>query len=465
MNEARNGQVVTFYSYKGGVGRTLALVDVAVMLARLGRRVLAVDWDLEAPGLDAYFSPYVEGPAQRGLLELISEFEETKPDDVLAAARQVTIPETKGSLDFLSAGGEPNTRLELVQSLDWDKLYARDFGRWLENVRSAWQMNYDFILIDSRTGISDVGGICTVQLPEILVTLFTPNRQSMDGTISVAHRATEALPQLPLDRAPLRILPIPTRIDKSEHQLSREWEKEMFDRFSPFVEAWSDAPKRTDHLFKELIVPYIPYWSFGEQIPAIVGDKFDRLTVEYAHETLSLLLAANLTDVGRVIDERGDARESLSEEHPFDIFISNMFLQFSVEAFNLAKALRKRGASVALPFDSSTVPLGEWVEEHEEDYWQRIRTSPLLVVTCTESDNKRGQYSSRLMGEAKRRREGVIPICDSDLSVPRYLNGFAGLQADLRDPVQIARVADQLMEVRERLRGRPEERLRETKAE
>ena len=49
MTENRNGQVVTFYSYKGGTGRTMALANVAWILAANGNRVLVVDWDLESP--------------------------------------------------------------------------------------------------------------------------------------------------------------------------------------------------------------------------------------------------------------------------------------------------------------------------------------------------------------------------------------------------------------------------------
>ena len=47
------GQIITFYSYKGGVGRTLALANMATQMVRWGRRVLLVDFDLEAPGLDS----------------------------------------------------------------------------------------------------------------------------------------------------------------------------------------------------------------------------------------------------------------------------------------------------------------------------------------------------------------------------------------------------------------------------
>lgn len=37
-NQPRNGRVVTFYSYKGGTGRTMALANIAWILASNGYR-------------------------------------------------------------------------------------------------------------------------------------------------------------------------------------------------------------------------------------------------------------------------------------------------------------------------------------------------------------------------------------------------------------------------------------------
>ncbi|PJF38834.1 MAG: hypothetical protein CUN54_10000, partial [Phototrophicales bacterium] len=58
------GQIITFYSYKGGVGRTMTLANVAVLLAQWGYKTLIIDWDLEAPGLENYYShgdkPYLD---------------------------------------------------------------------------------------------------------------------------------------------------------------------------------------------------------------------------------------------------------------------------------------------------------------------------------------------------------------------------------------------------------------------
>src|SRR6059058_2990102 len=71
------GRIVTFYSYKGGTGRSMALANVAWVLASNGCRVLAVDWDLEAPGLHRYFAPFLLDPeltATPGVLDLVWDF-------------------------------------------------------------------------------------------------------------------------------------------------------------------------------------------------------------------------------------------------------------------------------------------------------------------------------------------------------------------------------------------------------
>ncbi len=46
--------VITFYSYKGGVGRTSALMNAAHRLVAKGKTVVVLDFDLEAPGVDAF---------------------------------------------------------------------------------------------------------------------------------------------------------------------------------------------------------------------------------------------------------------------------------------------------------------------------------------------------------------------------------------------------------------------------
>src|SRR4051794_36449455 len=71
------GRIITFYSYKGGTGRSMALANVAWILASAGRRVLAIDWDLEAPGLHRYFRPFLiddEIVATDGLIDMVDRY-------------------------------------------------------------------------------------------------------------------------------------------------------------------------------------------------------------------------------------------------------------------------------------------------------------------------------------------------------------------------------------------------------
>jgi len=73
----RKGQVITFYSFKGGVGRTMAVANIAWILASTGRRVLTVDWDLESPGLHRYFAPFLadrELTATDGLIDFLIDY-------------------------------------------------------------------------------------------------------------------------------------------------------------------------------------------------------------------------------------------------------------------------------------------------------------------------------------------------------------------------------------------------------
>src|SRR5262245_53539508 len=99
----RNGRIITFYSFKGGVGRTMALANVAWILASTGRKVLAVDWDLESPGLHRYFAPFLIDRNLRdspGVIDAVRDFarmgthpntgesaRDLRPDDIRAAAQ------------------------------------------------------------------------------------------------------------------------------------------------------------------------------------------------------------------------------------------------------------------------------------------------------------------------------------------------------------------------------------------
>src|SRR3954464_9633363 len=86
-------QVVTFYSYKGGVGRTFATANIAVLLAKRGKKVLLMDWDLEAPGLDEFFKDHLRSSShsKNGLIHLLSHAAKSRKADWRPYVRQIKI--------------------------------------------------------------------------------------------------------------------------------------------------------------------------------------------------------------------------------------------------------------------------------------------------------------------------------------------------------------------------------------
>ncbi|MET8998206.1 CATRA system-associated protein [Amycolatopsis sp. NPDC004169] len=295
------GSVFTFYSYKGGVGRSFTLANIAVLLARWGHRVLCLDWDLEAPGLGDYFRPRLPERPRGGVVDLVDDFRAGRfaPDAHALRLRR------SGALDFLAAGREDEDYVGQVQSIDWEALYDEGFGEYLEKCREQWTTDYDFVLIDSRTGISDIGGICTAHLPDHLVVLFTANRQSIRGATELAGRADAARNLLPYDRSRLTVLPVLSRFDsREEYGRSEEWRKTVVAETAGLYGPWLDQRVAPETMSRHLTLPYVSYWSFGEQLPVLSEKTPSADQIGFALETVAAVIAYRLDRTDLLAENR-----------------------------------------------------------------------------------------------------------------------------------------------------------------
>ncbi|WFE65712.1 FxSxx-COOH system tetratricopeptide repeat protein [Micromonospora sp. WMMD714] len=302
MTPPRDGQVVTFYSYKGGTGRTMALANTAWILAANGHRVLVADWDLESPGLHRFFAPFLD-PEQvastGGVMDLILEYEwenvrrrteggDTRPGDwhrQYARVHKYAFSVTwefpgGGTLDLLLAGRHNPDYATSVTGLNWDNFYNRLGGaQFFDALRADMKRHYDFTLIDSRTGISDVAEICTIHLPDVLVDCFTLSDQGIDGAATVAARVRGYE-----GRRARRVLPVPMRVDEGEKIKTDAGRALAMQRFVGLPSGMTELERQDYWLSVE--VPYRAYYAYEETL-ATFGDVPGSRGLLSAYEALA----------------------------------------------------------------------------------------------------------------------------------------------------------------------------------
>ena len=297
-------RVITFYSFKGGVGRTMLMANIAYRMAnKHGLRVIAVDWDLEAPGLHRFFGVSSEDVARKdGVLDYFEAWrgavqaQAAEPPDISPSIIPITDEKHApkfGSLSVLTAGRMDEGYAGRLAGLDWKKFYETDGGASaVETLREQLIDMADVVLIDSRTGFTDSGSVCTFQLPDGVVLVTSPNQQSLEGVDRVARMIVGTKRESRDGRGTPRLWFVTSRIPLVEETyLAEQW----FAR----NEAWFEAGKRDglwrtdDHPegLRSHGIPHRGRWGFDEVIvkEATGGDPHDLLASPYDRFAETLL--------------------------------------------------------------------------------------------------------------------------------------------------------------------------------
>jgi len=193
--------VTSFYSFKGGVGRTTATILTALLLARQGKKVLLIDFDLEAPGLASVFASQEDNAEKllgvKGFVDFLVDYEANKreiaklsiDDYYFVRNEQVLVGSNGGELIIVPAiATDSNSADSYIDKLSkanikygFGKDYIPDlFLKTLED-----KINPDYILIDTRTGINDVGGLVFNRYAQNIFLIFFGNQQNMFGLESI----------------------------------------------------------------------------------------------------------------------------------------------------------------------------------------------------------------------------------------------------------------------------------------
>ena len=475
--------IVTFYSFKGGVGRSMAIAAVGYLLAQRGLKVLVVDFDLEAPGLERYF---FEDPdmlatvrSNPGLMDLVLDYKraltsetEFKRPAFKSWLRYVAdaIPQTPsgGSVGLMTSGRRhPHERYAeyalFVRSFDWQDFFQNwrgdRFFEWLRGALTAPPDGYDVVLVDSRTGVTEMGGVCAYQLADAAVLLCAPNYQNLDGTRAVLDDfRSDAVTALRQGR-PLELMVVPARIEQEGEPVAR---REQF--FADFERIFgSDGlPKILADAgldYRRLTIPYERELAIIERLVGDASVRTGPLATESAARASFEVLADAVTLLGPADERWAELRQqafgrlcggrAVPESLPiadlsrrgagFDVFVEHGSAD-STEAQRLSEALAARGLTVSMP---------EAAESGED-----LGAAPLralqysqAVLFCIGRSAPATTFWNTLRVAQERRKRIVLVLLPggppAEMLAQRGLAGFASV--DLRGGVEDGAALDSLM--------------------
>lgn len=190
-------KTITFYSYKGGVGRSLALSNIAKRLAEFDKKVCIIDFDLEAPGIDHKFSEYIKGNSvKKGIVDYIYSFlnEKILPDNIKDFITPIDFENKKlRNIDLLAAGNTSSQQYwRKLAMIYWGSMFydknSQGVSFFLDlKAKIEKELSPDFLLIDSRTGITDISGITMSILADEIVLFCANNRENKTGITQIIN--------------------------------------------------------------------------------------------------------------------------------------------------------------------------------------------------------------------------------------------------------------------------------------
>ncbi|MFD3547369.1 KGGVGR-motif variant AAA ATPase [Streptomyces sp. NPDC058655] len=227
--------VSTFYSLRGGVGRSTALAHAARIIASQGLTVLCIDMDLEAPGLASLLDVEDRVSEGMGVVPLLAAAEVS--GEIGALEDHVLRVSDDANLFLLPAGCPGAEYARLLSHLDPSAWYGEDEInplRLLVEALPHLAERPDVVLIDSRTGISPLAAPLLFDVSDINVIAFYPHPQARAGTRALtrallaarSRRSTEETSCTPEVRFIVSPVPATPEVRELYAERAQEWIRE-----------------------------------------------------------------------------------------------------------------------------------------------------------------------------------------------------------------------------------------------
>jgi len=193
--------IITFHSYKGGTGKTLLSVNLAISLANKGKKICLLDLDFRAPSLHAIFKT---AKSEYWLNDYLNKI--CKIDKVLTDCSSNYV--TKGKL-FI---GLANPSIEAIREMiSKDRKWEMEaLGRLLSLKGSLLkELHFDYVILDTSPGLQypSINAVVSADIV-LVVTIF--DKSDVEGTqrmLSELYELFEKKTEVILNKVPIESLP------------------------------------------------------------------------------------------------------------------------------------------------------------------------------------------------------------------------------------------------------------------
>ncbi|MCM1037792.1 MAG: AAA family ATPase [Ruminococcus sp.] len=184
-------KLVCFYSYKGGVGRTTTMVMSAIEMAKRGKKIVMIDFDLEAPGVASIFPD--ESVSQYGILDYLIESgvyeSDIQIDEYMYPVSDYChVDQAGGEIYVIPAYGkvvddDPKLYRKCLMRFNLDMPVYMERSTPIDGLLKKIDafVKPDYIFIDTRSGLHQIGGITLSRYADMAVLFFYGSRQNVEG--------------------------------------------------------------------------------------------------------------------------------------------------------------------------------------------------------------------------------------------------------------------------------------------
>lgn len=234
---------IAFYSYKGGVGRTTALLQTASILARRGYTVAAVDLDLESPGLssaldlaipssygiaDYFYERYLKANGEKNV-----EIEDTEEEVRVAITdiiSEIPLVNTSGRLFAVPAGKLGLNYLCIIDDLKINIANYSHDPLWTTFYQEITELLHpDIILVDAQAGFSKWAEFSLLRVADQALVFISPNNQNLFGVRVLTNALAGRLPTY------LVFSPVPFEGDAGLDKVKQQWEDLQLEQHAPII--------------------------------------------------------------------------------------------------------------------------------------------------------------------------------------------------------------------------------------